>query len=141
MAGFISSATSLGIFLVEYYWFDQRFHLSQLNYVDILVLTSIGVLICLFIIFYTISYQYGNVSQLGLILNSDIIITYIMQAVMLKKDKNFIGYIGVAIIVVVCVHHVVAASDAGETGLHRAVGECTVPVISENPNLVSQPKR
>ena len=108
MAAFISSISSIVIFLFEYYYFDSDINSTINNstvYNDEIMwlLVSIGVLICLFIVFYTISYQYGNVSQLGLILNSDIIITYILQVFVLNESKNWMGYLGVAIIAGVCV--------------------------------------
>ena len=108
MASFMSAITISIVVTIEYYfihkndkdsvfwWFDDY------NVIYIIETLSIGCFVSLFVISYTIGFQYGNVSKLGILLNTDIIFAYILQIFILDEIENGLTYAGGAVVLLVC---------------------------------------
>ena len=112
IAGFISVSNAGVVFLIEYYFLfgssnkdggGGYWNFDDNNAGYIAITFAIGLLICLFVACYTIAFQYGNVSRIGILFNTDIIFAYILQIPILNETENALTYVGVIIVLFVCI--------------------------------------
>ena len=67
-----------------------------------LILISVGAMWFLWAAMVTVGFRIGDIGRLGIISNSDIVIGYILQVIILNENDNYICYIGVALVCISC---------------------------------------
>ena len=67
-----------------------------------LLLMSLGFCAFGWVISFTLAYLFGDVSWLSILMNSDVIMTYLMQIWILNQSDNWLVYVGVTLVMIAC---------------------------------------
>ena len=111
VAAIMATIVSTIVVIIEYAQNDGHAHGKKRNVIwmwdnynaDYIALSFVcGCLLGLFVMTYTIAFQFGIVSKLGILLNTDVIFAYILQILILNIIENGITYTGVVIVLTVC---------------------------------------
>ena len=79
-------------------------------------MVSLGFLFFIWIMAGVIGFRLGDLGRLGIIQNSEVVITYLFDALLLNEDQNFLCYLGVCLTLIGCAmvfyeHHATATRE------------------------------